>query len=83
VHEVWTIQGSLGQEHDMGFLNDVKAKLTKAVDSQGDKIGDGLEKAGDLVDKKTGGKYGDKIDAGVDKAKDALDDLDGKDDDIT
>jgi hypothetical protein len=67
----------------MGFLNDVKAKLTKAVDSQGDKIGDGLEKAGDLVDKKTGGKYAEKIDAGVDKAKDALDDLDGKDDDIT
>ena len=33
----------------MGFLNDVKAKLTKAVDSQGDKIGDGLEKAGDSL----------------------------------
>jgi hypothetical protein len=60
----------------MGFLSDAKAKLTKAVDSQGDKIGDGLEKAGDLVDKKTGHKY-------VDKAKDALDKLDGKDDDIT
>jgi hypothetical protein len=67
----------------MGFLQDVKSKLTKAVDSQGDKIGDGLEKAGDLVDKKTGGKYGDKIDTGIDKAKDALDDLDGKNDDIT
>jgi len=67
----------------MGFLSDVKAKLTKAVDSQGDKIGDGVEKAGDMVDKQTGGKYGDKIDMGVDKAKDALDDLDGKDDDIT
>jgi hypothetical protein len=66
----------------MGFLQDVKSKLTKAADSQGDKIGDGLEKAGDLVDKKTGGKYGDKIDTGIDKAKDALDDLDGKDDDI-
>jgi hypothetical protein len=67
----------------MGFLSDVKAKLTKAVDSQGDKIGDGVEKAGDIVDKQTDGKYGDKIDMGVDKAKDALDDLDGKDDDIT
>jgi hypothetical protein len=67
----------------MGFLSDVKSKLTKAVDSQGEKIGDGLDKAGDLVDKKTDGKYGDKIDTGLDKTKDALDDLDGKDDDIT
>jgi hypothetical protein len=66
----------------MGFLSDVKARLTKAVDSQGEKIGDGLDKAGDLVDKQTGNKYGDKIDSGVDKAKDALDKLDGKDDDI-
>ena len=67
----------------MGFLSDVKAKLTKAVDSQGDKIGGGLDKAGDVIDKKTDGKYGEKIDTGVDKAKDALDGLDGKDDDIT
>lgn len=67
----------------MGFLDDAKDKLTKAVDSQGDKIGDGLEKAADLVDDKTGGKYGDKIDTGVDKAKDALDGLDGQDDDIS
>ena len=66
----------------MGFLQDVKSKLTKAVDSQGDKIAEGLDKAGDLVDDKTGGKYSDKIDSGVDKAKDALDGLDGKDDDI-
>jgi hypothetical protein len=66
----------------MGFLSDLKAKLTKAVDSQGDKIGDGLDKAGDVVDKQTGGKYDDKIDTGVDKAKDALDGLDGKNDDI-
>ncbi|HEX7716240.1 MAG TPA: antitoxin [Marmoricola sp.] len=67
----------------MGFLQDVKSKLTKAVDSQGDKIGQGLEKAGDMVDKKTGGKYAEKIESGVDKAKDALDDLDGKNDDIS
>jgi hypothetical protein len=67
----------------MGFLSDIKSKLTKTVDSQGDKIiGDGLDKAADLVDEKTDGKYADKIDSGVDKAKDALDNLDGKDDDI-
>lgn len=66
----------------MGFLSDAKARLTKAVDSNGDKIAGGLDKAGQLVDKKTGGKYSDKIKAGVDKAKDSLDGLDGKNDDI-
>lgn len=66
----------------MGFLDDAKKKLTEAVDSQGDKIGDGLEKAGELIDQKTDGKFGDKVDLGVDKAKDALDGLDGKNDDI-
>ena len=66
----------------MGFLNDIKGKLTGAVDSQGDKIAAGLDKAGELIDDKTGGKFGDKVDLGVDKAKDALDGLDGKDDDI-
>jgi len=63
-------------------LSGMKAKLTGAVDSQGEKIADGLDKAGDLIDDKTGGKYGDKIETGVDKAKDALDGLDGENDDI-
>ncbi|MCX6397232.1 MAG: antitoxin [Propionibacteriales bacterium] len=66
----------------MGFLDDAKSKLTAAVDKHGDKISDGLDKAGALADKKTGGKYGDKIATGIDKAKGALDGLDGKDDDI-
>lgn len=66
----------------MGFLDDVKGKLTGAVDSQGDKISDGLDKAADVIDDKTGGKYGDKIDLGVEKTKDALDGLDGQNDDL-
>lgn len=66
----------------MGFLDDAKDKLTSAVDSQGEKIADGLDKAADLIDDKTGGKFGDKIDLGAEKAKDALDGLDGKNDDI-
>ena len=66
----------------MGFFDDAKDKLSDAVDSQGDKIGAGLDKAADLVEDKTGGKFDDKIEMGVDKAKDALDGLDGKDDDI-
>ena len=66
----------------MSFLDKAKDAVEKAVDSQGDKIGEGLEKAGSLVDEKTGGTYTDKIDQGVDRAKDGLDSLDGKDDDI-
>ena len=64
----------------MGFLDDAKAKLTDAIDKNGDKIGGALDKVADLADKKTGGKHSDKIDSGVEKVKDALDDLDGKKD---
>lgn len=64
----------------MGFLDDAKAKLSDAVDKHGDKISDGLTKAGAAADAKTGGKYTDKIDAGVEKARGALDGLDGKND---
>lgn len=66
----------------MGFLEDAKAKLTKAVDDHGDKIAGGIDKAADAIDARTGGKHSDKISGGAAKAKDALDRLDGKDDDI-
>jgi len=66
----------------MGFLDKLKGKATRAVDQHGDKVGDALDKAKDVVDDKTGGKLGDKGDVAVDKAKDALDGLDGKNDDI-
>ncbi|QIX27980.1 antitoxin [Nocardioides sp. JQ2195] len=66
----------------MGFLDKLKGKASDAVDQHGDKIADGLDKAKDFVDDKTGGKLGDKGDVVVDKAKDALDGLDGKNDDI-
>ena len=66
----------------MGFLDDAKKKLGNAVDKHGDKISDGLDKAGNAVDEKTGGKHRAKIQTGVAKAKGALDDLDGKRDDF-
>ncbi len=66
----------------MGFLDDAKDKLGNAVDEHGEKIGQGIDKAGDAADRKTGGKYDDQIDSGAERAKDALKDLDGKDDDI-
>ena len=67
----------------MGVFDNMKDKATDAVDDHGDKISGGLDKAGDALDEKTGGKYGDKIDQGTDKAKDGLDSLDGQDDDIS
>jgi hypothetical protein len=66
----------------MGFLDDAKKKLTKAVDQHGDKINDGLDKAAGAIDKKTGGKHTDKIRQGVEKTKGALDGLDGRNDDL-
>jgi hypothetical protein len=41
-----------------------------------DKIDDGIDKAGDFVDDKTGGKHADHVDKGQDAAKDALRKLD-------
>ena len=66
----------------MGIFDKLKKQATKAVDEHGDQIASGIDKAADMADKKTGGKYSDKIDTGTEKAKDALDKLDGKNDDI-
>ena len=64
----------------MGFLDDAKKQLTKAVDDHGDKIRDGIDKAGDAVDKKTQGKYTDKIARSKTAATGVLDKLGGKND---
>ena len=66
----------------MGFLDKLKGMTGKAVDQHGDKISEGISKAGEVVDKKTGGKYTDKIKQGERKVNDSLDSLDGKNDDI-
>jgi hypothetical protein len=66
----------------MSMFDNAKEKAGGLVDDHGDKVGEGLDKAGDFADEKTGGKYGDKIDQGTDKAKDGLDGLDGQNDDI-
>jgi hypothetical protein len=66
----------------MGFLDKAKQMLTGKVDEHGDQIAGGIDKAADVADEKTGGKYTDKIDTGAEKAKDGFDSLDGKNDDI-
>ncbi|WGT46193.1 antitoxin [Tessaracoccus lacteus] len=42
-----------------------------------DKIEEGIEKTGDFVDEKTGGKYAERVDQAQQAAKDQLDKLTG------
>ncbi|MFI8931517.1 antitoxin [Streptomyces sp. NPDC053474] len=56
-------------------LKNAKAKAEELTEAHGDKVSDGLEKAGDLVDDKTGGKHTEKIDTAVDKAQDVVQNL--------
>ncbi|MFF3761035.1 antitoxin [Streptomyces sp. NPDC002185] len=71
----------------MGLLDSLKAKLAPAKDKvadlaqqHGEKIDQGLDKAAQVVDEKTKGKYSDKIQSGTGKAKDAIDRIGHKDD---
>jgi hypothetical protein len=66
----------------MGFLDkfkkqgaELKDKATDLASSQNENIDKAVDKAADLADKATGGKYDDQIDSAADKAKDAVDDL--------
>ncbi|HEY2997365.1 MAG TPA: antitoxin [Acidimicrobiales bacterium] len=43
------------------------------------KVDSGIDKAGDTIDDRTGGKYAGQVDKGQDAARDALDKLDGGD----
>ena len=52
----------------MSFLDDAKKKLDDVVDEHGDKIADGVEKAGDFIDEKTGHKHADKVDQAQEKS---------------
>jgi MT0933-like antitoxin protein len=47
-------------------------KVKELLGQHGDKAGKGIDKAGDKIDDKTGGKYSDKIDTVQEKAKDML-----------
>ncbi|WP_327401625.1 antitoxin [Streptomyces sp. NBC_01288] len=57
---------------NLGDLGKLKDKAEEIAEDHGDKIADGLEKAGDLVDEKTDGKHSEQIDTAVDKAQDLV-----------
>jgi hypothetical protein len=50
----------------MGFLDDAMDKAKGLIDEHDEKVDDAIEKAGDLVDDKTGDKYAGQIDKGQD-----------------
>jgi hypothetical protein len=53
----------------MGLLDKIKGLLSQNAD----KVDQAIDKAGDFVDDKTGGKYADTVDKVQDAAKEALD----------
>lgn len=68
----------------MGLLDDAKEKLEEAKDKVEEFIHEhkddaegAVDKAGDFVDDKTGGKYADKVDQAQAFAKEQVDKLDG------
>jgi hypothetical protein len=59
----------------MGMMDEMKDKAKEAAGKHGDKIDEGMDKAGEMAKEKTGGKHDDKIDQGVERGKEALEDL--------
>lgn len=53
-------------------LGDITGKAKDLLSEHADKVDEGIDKAADLVDEKTGGKYSDQIDTAADKIKDVL-----------
>jgi pyridoxine 5'-phosphate synthase PdxJ len=56
----------------MGFLDDAK----KFIDEHDDQVDQAIEKAGDVIDVKTDGKYADKVDKAQDLAEEKTGDGD-------
>ena len=57
----------------MGLLDDLKGKAQQVIGGNEEAIKDGIEKAGDFVHSKTGGKHADKIDSVQRGASDFVD----------
>ncbi|SFQ63023.1 antitoxin [Amycolatopsis rubida] len=53
----------------MSFFDQAKDKIQEFAGNNQDKVGDGIDKAAEFADDKTGGKHGDQIRQGADKLK--------------
>ena len=60
----------------MSFMDKAKDVLR----DHGDKVDEGVDKAAEMADEKTGNKYSDQINSGADKAREGLDRFTGGDD---
>jgi hypothetical protein len=64
----------------MGFLEDARKSLAKAVDQHGDKIEKGAEQLSRTINDKTGNKHADKVAKGRDQLRKGLRSLSNKPD---
>ena len=67
------------KDDHVGLFDKFKKKAAEVAEDHGDKIESGIDKAADLADDKTGGKFSDKIDSGAEAAKDFVEKLDTDD----
>lgn len=52
-------------------------KVDGVLEQHGDRIGDGIDRAGQLADERTGGRFGEHIDTGTDRLREGLDSFGG------
>jgi len=60
-------------------IGDFADKAKDLASEHEDKVQEGIDKAADMADEKTEGKYSDQIDQGAEKAKDYVENLDDED----
>ena len=58
----------------MGIIDKIKG----LIGGNADQVKDGVDKAGDMVDDKTGGKHSDHIDTGTEKIGEVVDGLESE-----
>ncbi|MDQ0708835.1 hypothetical protein QFZ52_001487 [Arthrobacter woluwensis] len=63
----------------MSVFDDLKGKAQDLVQGNEQAIKDGIEKVGDFIDDKTGGKFAGQVDAVQDGASNFVENLEGKD----
>lgn len=54
-------------------FDELKDKAKDALGQHGDKADEGIDRAGQFVDERTGGEHSERIRTGTDKAKEGLD----------
>lgn len=66
-----------GREVPVGLIDDLKGKAQGLIQGNEEAIQNGIEKAGDFVDQKTGGKFAGQVDAVQNAASDFVATTDG------